>query len=271
MSHGPLKSHSDELIISRDRMPVHVAIIMDGNGRWALRQYRPRVFGHRRGYVRVREAVEAACELEIEAMTLFAFSEENWSRPKAEVNTIMGLLSAYLAKETATLKEKNIRLRAIGDLGRLPSKCQELLANAIEVTSDNTGLNLTLALSYGARSEMAGAARRLAERVKAGTLDVKDISQETFESELETRELPPVDLLIRTSGELRISNFLLWQIAYAELFFSPVFWPEFTRAHLLEAIVAFQQRQRRFGRVMEESSIVASSKQAVVKRDSGYA
>lgn len=244
-------------------IPAHIAIIMDGNGRWARRIKMPRVFGHRKGAERVRDVVEASGELGVKALTLYAFSEENWERPADEVSTLMGLLTTYLKKEIKHLHEKNVRLRSIGSIGKLPEECQKQLILGQELTKNNTGLQLTLALSYGGRSEMVEACRRVAERVAAGEMRPEDVTDAEIEKHLGTEGLPDPDLLIRTSGEQRISNFLLWQIAYTEFYFTNVHWPDFTKEHFFAAIEAFQDRKRRFGRVETEpafeSSFVSSS------------
>jgi len=244
---GLLNSDSDKP--TEKSLPRHVAIIMDGNGRWARRQFRPRVWGHRRGVERVKQVVEAAAEIGVESLTLFAFSEENWARPSDEVNTLMGLLNTYLAREMQKLQEKNIRFRAIGDLSRLPDASQKLLRQTIKATEANTRMTLTLALSYSGRSEIVHAAKKIATLVERGDFTADQIDQQLFGKFLESSELPELDLMIRTSGEFRVSNFLLWQLAYAELYFTPVFWPDFTREHFEEAIADYQGRQRRFGRV----------------------
>ena len=236
---------------SENIMPKHVAIIMDGNGRWAKERSKPRVFGHKAGAQRVRDVVEASSELGIKALTLYAFSEENWGRPEAEVSALFQLLMSYLKSEVAKLKKENVRLSAIGKLERLPLECQKLIAQAQESTEHNDGLVLTLALSYGSRTEIVDCCRKVAQRVAAKELEVADIDQALVSQHLYTAGSADPDLVIRTSGEQRISNFLLWQIAYAELFFSPVYWPDFTKERYLEAIHAFQQRQRRFGKIDE--------------------
>lgn len=233
-------------------MPEHVAIIMDGNGRWAKQQFRPRVWGHHRGVERVREIIEAAPELGIKALTLFAFSEENWSRPEDEVGTIMGLLNSYLRKEMDALHRKNVRLRAIGDLSRIPGPTRVMVEQALTLMQNNTGLQLTIALSYGAKTELTNACKAIAAKVQNGELNIDAIDNDLFASHLSTAGLPELDLLIRTSGELRVSNFLLWQLAYAELYFTPVYWPDFGRSQLEDAVRDFQNRQRRFGKVPDE-------------------
>ena len=238
--------------IQADRIPQHVAIIMDGNGRWAKRQGLARMFGHRQGVETVHRITEAAAELGISYMTLYAFSTENWNRPKEEVDALMALLVDTIAKETPTLMKNNIRLQTIGDLSRLPQITRERFVACIEETSVNTGLTLVIALSYSARWELIQAARKIATAVKEGNLLVEDINEEIISGSLTTSDMPDPDLLIRTSGELRISNFLLWQLAYSELYFTNCLWPEFTTEEFYRAIVDYQSRERRFGKTSEQ-------------------
>ena len=238
--------------IQADRIPQHVAIIMDGNGRWAKRQGLARMFGHRQGVETVHRITEAAAELGISYMTLYAFSTENWNRPKEEVDALMALLVDTIAKETPTLMKNNIRLQTIGDLSRLPQIPRERFVACIEETSVNTGLTLVIALSYSARWELIQAARKIATAVKDGNLLVEDINEEIISGYLTTSDMPDPDLLIRTSGELRISNFLLWQLAYSELYFTNCLWPEFTTEEFYRAIVDYQSRERRFGKTSEQ-------------------
>jgi undecaprenyl diphosphate synthase len=230
-------------------VPRHVAVIMDGNGRWAKSRGRPRDFGHRAGMRAVREAVEGAAAAGVEVLTLFAFSQENWQRPAGEVSALMALLELYVRREVRELKEKGVRVHAIGDLDRLTLRTRAALERAVEQTKGGTGLRLNLAISYGARAEIARAARRLAERVQQGSLVPGEIDEAAIAAELYTGDLPDPDLLIRTSGEFRISNFMLWQLAYTEIHITPVLWPDFTREHLFRAIRDYQGRERRFGRV----------------------
>jgi undecaprenyl diphosphate synthase len=230
-------------------VPRHVAVIMDGNGRWAKSRGRPREFGHRAGMRAVREAVEGAAAAGVEVLTLFAFSQENWQRPAGEVSALMALLELYVRREVRELKEKGVRVHAIGDLDRLTLRTRAALERAVEQTKGGTGLRLNLAISYGARAEIARAARRLAERVQQGSLVPGEIDEAAIAAELYTGDLPDPDLLIRTSGEFRISNFMLWQLAYTEIHITPVLWPDFTREHLFRAIRDYQGRERRFGRV----------------------
>ena len=238
--------------IVRERLPRHVAIIMDGNGRWAKREGLARMFGHRKGVETVHRITEAAAELGIEYLTLYTFSTENWNRPKEEVDALMALLVDTIAKETPTLMKNNIRLETIGDLSRLPEQTRNKFIGCIQETSNNTGLSLVIALSYSARWEIIRATQMMAAAVQAGQLLVEDINEETISSFLTTRNMPDPDLLIRTSGELRISNFLLWQLAYSELYFTDCLWPEFTEEEFYHAIVDYQHRERRFGKTSEQ-------------------
>ncbi len=238
--------------INTKKLPEHIAIIMDGNGRWAKEHGKPRVFGHRNGVTAVRETTEAAAELGVSYLTLYAFSTENWSRPKMEVSALMRLLVDTLVKELDTLNKNNIRLKAIGDLSKLPDRTRKALLDGIENTKDNERMTLVLALNYSGKWDLAQAAQKLGEEVAAGRLAPEDIDQEALAGQLSTKDMPDPELLIRTSGEARISNFLLWQLAYAELYFTPVFWPEFRKAHLYEAIIDYQNRERRFGKISEQ-------------------
>ncbi|MDP4280545.1 MAG: isoprenyl transferase [Bacteroidota bacterium] len=238
--------------INNKKMPVHVAIIMDGNGRWAKKKGFARVKGHEKGVDAVRETVEAAAELGIRYLTLYAFSTENWKRPKYEIEALMNLLVESVNKERKTFMENNIRLLGLGDLKSLPEKSYNGLNSAIQETSGNTGLQLVLALSYSSRWEIVETARRLAEKVRSGEMESMQITEKTFRDTLPSASIPDPDLLIRTSGEYRISNFLLWQLAYTELYFTPVLWPEFNREDLYKAILDFQGRERRFGMTSEQ-------------------
>ncbi len=238
--------------INMDKLPKHIAIIMDGNGRWAKQHGKPRVFGHRNGVKAVRETTEAAAELGVENITLYAFSTENWNRPRFEVNALMSLLVETIRSEVATLNKNNIRLKAIGDLKKLPAKSYKALMEGIENTKNNTRMNLILALNYSAKWEIMEAIKSLADKIENKQLFAADIDEKTFESELSTKGIPDPELMIRTSGENRISNFLLWQIAYAELYFTPILWPEFRKEHLYQAIIDFQNRERRFGMTSEQ-------------------
>ncbi|NER09418.1 undecaprenyl diphosphate synthase [Muriicola jejuensis] len=233
-------------------LPTHLAIIMDGNGRWAKQRGKLRIFGHENGVKSVREVVENCAKIGIQYLTLYAFSTENWKRPKLEVDTLMNLLVASLKKELKTLNKNNIRLNAIGRIDSLPPKAHAELLEVIEKTSMNSAMVLTLALSYGAREEIRHAVQEISFKVKNNIISPGDIDDAIINSHLYTHNLPDVDLLIRTSGEHRISNFLLWQIAYAELFFTDVFWPDFRGEHLAEALKNYQNRERRFGKTSEQ-------------------
>ena len=238
--------------IDSNRLPKHIAIIMDGNGRWAKEQGKPRLFGHRSAIQSVREVNEACAELGVPYLTLYAFSTENWKRPGDEVGGLMNLLGQTIKNETSTLLKNNIRRRAIGDLDRLPKDNREQLDGAIEATKHCTRMTLTLALSYSSRGEIAEASRRMALAVKEGRLQPEDIDEDTVSSFLATAGMPDPELLIRTSGELRISNFLLWQLAYSELYFTNKYWPDFRKDDLYEAILDYQHRERRFGKTSEQ-------------------
>jgi len=238
--------------IEKGRLPKHIAIIMDGNGRWAQEQGEDRLFGHLHGVESVRNIVEGAAELGIEYLTLYAFSTENWDRPEYEVSGLMELLVETIKKEVPTLNKNNIRLHVIGDTGMLPGYAQQELEEAIGETSGNTGLSLIMALSYSSRWELVNAVKQIATEVKAGQLDPEMITQDTLQNYLTTRNFPDPELMIRTSGEFRISNFLLYQLAYSELYFTNTRWPDFRKENLYEAILDFQQRERRFGKTGEQ-------------------
>ena len=238
--------------IDRSRLPRHIAIIMDGNGRWAKERGEDRVYGHYEGVVSVREIVNTCGELGIGYLTLYAFSTENWNRPKNEVDALMELLVNTIRKEIEDLKKNNVRLHIIGDFESLPGVCQKELNEARDITAANTGLNLILALSYSAQKEMADAAKKIAQKVAEGTLKVEEINDKVFHQHLYTAQFPDPELMIRTSGEYRISNFLLYQLAYAELFFTQVHWPAFRKQNLYEALLNYQQRERRFGKTSEQ-------------------
>lgn len=233
--------------IDPDRVPRHIAIIMDGNGRWAERQGEHRVVGHAHGVQSVREALVACREIGVSHLTLYAFSTENWSRPKAEVDALMDLLVKTVVGELAELNSNGVRLNTIGDTDALPDSCRTTLLEAIAATAANDKITIHLALSYSARWELVRMAQQLAIEAKAGRLDPKTITSETVAAHLTTRGIPDPELLIRTSGEQRVSNFLLWQIAYAELWFTPVLWPDFRKEHLYQAVLEYQNRERRFG------------------------
>lgn len=235
-----------------DHIPRHLAIIMDGNGRWAQQRHLPRIVGHQKGVEAVRQIVEECCSLKVEYLTLYAFSSENWGRPADEVSALMGLLASYLTSELKTLLSNRIRLNVIGDAGKLPKNIRKSLDKTIERTKENDSMTLTLALSYGARDEILRACKAVAGQVSRGELQPADITEELFAGELDTDGIPDPDFLIRTSGEMRISNFLLWQMAYSELYFSDVFWPDFSREELHKALHEFGRRQRRFGLTTEQ-------------------
>jgi len=234
--------------IDLNRLPQHIAIIMDGNGRWAKERGYDRIFGHQNGVTSVRETTEAAAEIGIKYLTLYAFSTENWNRPQSEVDALMELLINTIEKETPTLNKNNVRLMAIGDLSRLPGNAGEKLQRCIDTTSKNTGLALVLALSYSSRWEITNATKNICKEVLEGKINIEDINDELISNHLTTKSIPDPDLMIRTSGEERISNFLLWQIAYSELYFTPTHWPAFRKEDLYQAIYEFQQRERRFGK-----------------------
>ena len=240
--------------LDESRVPRHIAIIMDGNGRWAKKKGMPRVLGHRSGVKSVRETTEGAAEIGVEYLTLYTFSTENWNRPKFEVTAIMELLVATIESEIEELNKNNVRLKTIGDIEKLPTKSYQKLLEGKELTKNNTGLTLVLALNYSAKAEILRATRELATRVERGELHANDIDENVFANALHTRGIPDPELLIRTSGETRISNFLLWQIAYSELYFTPTFWPDFRKENLYEAICSYQQRERRFGKISEQLS-----------------
>ncbi|TAF76146.1 MAG: isoprenyl transferase [Bacteroidetes bacterium] len=238
--------------INHSLLPQHVAIIMDGNGRWAKKKGAMRIFGHNNAVQAIRDVSEAAAELQIKYITLYAFSTENWNRPKEEVNALMTLLIKTIGSETKTLSKNNIKLNTIGNTTDLPKDCQIELYNAIESTKHNTGLTLTLALSYSGRWEIVEAARHVAKLVKNNELNIEDITENEFSKYLCTYPMPDPELMIRTSGELRISNYLLWQLAYTELYITDILWPDFNKENFYEAIVDFQKRERRFGKTSEQ-------------------
>ena len=238
--------------INDQRLPRHIAIIMDGNGRWAKQKGKLRVFGHKNGVYTVRSTVEGCVKIGLEYLTLYTFSTENWNRPKLEVETLMRLLVSSLKKELKTFNKNNVRLNTIGDIKSLPTKAYDELVEVMEKTKGNTGMTLTLALSYGAREELKNAMQQIAIKVKNNIISPESIDETIINNHLYTQNLPDVDLLIRTSGEHRISNFLLWQIAYAELYFIDVFWPDFKEHHLVEAIINYQNRERIFGKTSEQ-------------------
>lgn len=239
-------------VIIKERLPRHIAVIMDGNGRWAKKQGNARIFGHKNAMKAVRDVCEACAELGVDYLTLYAFSTENWNRPKMEVMGLMDLLVSAINTETDTLIKNNIRLNAIGRLTDLPEKVLVNLKDAIDRTKDNTGLTLTLALSYSSKVELVEAVQSVARDIEAGKISADSIDASVIGDHLYTRGMPDPDLLIRTSGEFRISNFMLWQLAYSELYFTPILWPDFDKEELYKAIVDYQQRERRFGMTSEQ-------------------
>ena len=241
-----------EYELNRDQIPAHVAIIMDGNGRWAQQQGHQRTFGHENGVESVRSVVEGACELGIPYLTLYAFSTENWNRPKEEIDVLMGLLGKAIAEEVDKLHANGVRLLTTGRMENLPVDCQTALQKAMEKTAGNTRLSLVLALSYSGRSEIVDVAKSIAREAAAGNLNPDNIDETTIQQHLYHPEIPDVDLMIRTGGDMRVSNFLLWEIAYAELFFTPVLWPDFRKENLREIVTQFSSRERRFGKTGEQ-------------------
>ena len=238
--------------IKAHKLPNHVAIIMDGNGRWAKQKGLARVFGHRNGVKAVRKTVEAASEIGLEVLTLYAFSTENWNRPKKEIDALMNILISSLKKELSTFQKNDIKLQTIGQTNNLPLKAQKKLQEVIDKTENNTSMILNLALSYGSREEIVNAIKNISKKIVNKELSVEEIDEKIINNHLYTFTLPDVDFLIRTSGEKRLSNFLLWQMAYAELFFTDVLWPDFRKEDFFEAILNFQQRERRFGKISEQ-------------------
>jgi len=245
-----MESLKDKIIL--EKLPLHVAIIMDGNGRWAMRQGKDRVFGHHEGVESVREITEVAAELGIKYLTLYTFSTENWNRPKDEVDALMNLFVETIVSELDTLNNNNVRLNAIGDLKSLPNENYIRLMDTMAKTSSNNRMTLTLAMSYSARWEIAEAARQLAAKVETGQMKPEDITEKVFADHLSTHGMPDPELVIRTSGEQRISNYLLWQVAYAEFYFTPKLWPEFRKEDFYQAILEYQARERRFGMTSEQ-------------------
>lgn len=233
--------------IDKNNIPAHIAIIMDGNGRWAKQRNLPRVMGHRAGVETIRSVVEECSNLNVKVLTLYAFSTENWKRPAEEVNSLMNLLVEFLRKEIKKLNENKVKIRWIGDISKLPLVCQDELHKASKITEHNTGLILNLALNYGGRAEIVNAVKRISHLVKEGKIHIEEINDDLISNFLWTNGLPDPDLIIRPSGELRISNFLLWQCAYSEFWYSNIYWPDFTKEHLYKAILDYQKRDRRFG------------------------
>ena len=239
-------------LIDKNKLPQHVAVIMDGNGRWAKSRGQERTFGHRNAIDAVRNVINACNEVHIPYLTLYTFSSENWNRPKEEVDTLMNLLSETLLLEAEEIFSKGLRMHVIGDISTLPDLVKEQLMNVVELTKNNTGGNLILALSYGSHKEILKAVKEISEEVKKGTLSLDDIDEKCFEDHLYTKDFPQVDLMIRTSGEVRISNFLLWQLAYAELQFLDVLWPDFTKDTFFQCILDYQNKERRYGKTSEQ-------------------
>jgi undecaprenyl diphosphate synthase len=238
--------------LDKNRIPEHIAIIMDGNGRWAKSKGKPRVFGHKQGVNAVREVTEGGAEIGLKYLTLYAFSTENWNRPKLEINALMSLLVSTMDKEIDTLLKNNIRLTTIGDITKLPTANYNSLQNGIEKTRQNTGMNLILALNYSGRWDLVHALRTFYDKIKSGEIEDASINDDTFAGLLSTADVPDPGLLIRTSGELRLSNFLLWEMAYTELYFTDVMWPDFTKNELYLALKNYQSRERRFGKISEQ-------------------
>ena len=237
-----------------NRIPKHIAVIMDGNGRWAKQKGKFRIFGHQHGVQSVKDITEGAAELGVKYLTLYAFSTENWNRPKIEVNALMTLLVKTIKKETGTLMKNKIRLTTIGQVDTLPADCQDELIQAIEATKDNNRMTLILALSYSAKWDIVNSVKNIAERYKTGEITLEDINEDLISGSLSTNKIPDPDLMIRTSGEHRISNYLLWEMAYSEFYFTDVLWPDFRKSHLHEAIANYQNRERRFGKTGEQIS-----------------
>ena len=245
-----MKSYKED--INLDKLPQHIAIIMDGNGRWAKSRGEKRTFGHNNAISAVRNAINACQEVGVPFLTLYTFSSENWNRPEEEVSTLMTLLYETLLSESSDMLSKGLRLWVIGNIDELPELVREQLLNVMEITKNNTKANLILAINYGSQKEIIKAVKEISQKVKSGTLSTEDINEETFENHLYTKNFPAVDLMIRTSGEIRISNFLLWQLAYAELQFLDVLWPDFSKEDLFKAIVDYQKTERRYGKTSEQ-------------------
>ena len=241
-----------KLLITSRKAPQHVAIIMDGNGRWAQGKGMARIFGHRNAMTSIRESVDAAIDVNIEAITLYAFSTENWNRPKLEVNALMSLMASTLKKELPYFQKRNAKINAIGDINSLPKRVQKVLTNVINATQNNTKIVLTFALSYGSREEIVNTIKNISKKVVNNQLQIEEIDEKIINNHLYTFNLPDIDLMIRTSGEKRISNFLLWQAAYAELYFTEVLWPDFRKSDFFDAVIEYQNRERRFGKTGDQ-------------------
>jgi len=246
---------SKPININQSRIPSHIAVIMDGNGRWAKQKGAMRIFGHQNAIKSVRDVTEGCAEIGVKYLTLYAFSTENWNRPKLEVNALMQLLISTIRKETKTLTKNNIKLETIGNTNDLPEKCQQELREAKELTENNSKMTLILALSYSGKSEIVDTVKKIASKVESKELKVNQISEQIINDNLYTAGVPDPELMIRTSGEIRLSNFLLWQLAYAELYFTDVLWPDFRKDHLMKAIEAFQNRERRYGKTSEQIKV----------------
>ena len=240
--------------INPERLPAHIAIIMDGNGRWAKKRFLPRAAGHEAGAKAVDRVVTHCCQIGVKVLTLYSFSSENWKRPRIEVSALMGILKRYVDKELAHMIEKGIKFNVIGDLDTLPSQAKKAVLRTMEKTAAMTGMTLTLALSYGSRDEIARAVKKIAQNAKDGLISPDDISEDTISARLDTRGLPDPDLLIRSGGDIRLSNFLLWQSAYTELYFTDRLWPDFTGKDIQDAVISFQKRERRFGMTGEQTA-----------------
>lgn len=241
------KSQEKEIVLDKDNMPKHIAIIMDGNGRWAKKRFLPRTAGHKAGVETIREVVKECSRLNVKYLTLYAFSTENWKRPKIEIDTLMNLLVSYLKSEIKELHKNNVKIATIGDINKLPEMCIKELENAKELTKDNTGVNLNLALNYGSRYDITNAVLDIVKDCKSDKINIDSINEDTIKNYLSTKSTPDPDLLIRTSGEQRLSNFLLWELAYSEFYFTDIHWPDFNRQELQKAIYVYQSRDRRFG------------------------
>ncbi len=240
---------TDESALDMSNLPRHIAIIMDGNGRWAKKRGLPRTVGHKAGVETLREIIRTCSKLKIQYLTLYAFSTENWQRPEKEVSALMKLLVYYLRKEIEELHKNNVKIHVIGDISKLPQTAIQEINSALDLTQNNDGLTVNIALNYGGRDEIIRAVKTLCNKVKNGELEVSEINEQIFKQHLYTKEIPDPDLLIRPSGELRLSNFLLWQAAYSEFWFSNIYWPDFTKKHLIQAIIDYQKRERRFGAI----------------------
>lgn len=249
MIKGMLKNSENDLELSTEKLPKHVAFIMDGNGRWATKKFLPRLAGHKAGVEQLRDVIKYSSDIGIEYVTFYAFSTENWKRPKSEVDGLMNLLVSFLKKEIDALHKNKVKIVILGDINELPDKARNEVLSAIEKTKDNSGLTCSIALNYGGRDEILRAVANIASEVSKGFIGLEDINSTLFESKLYTSGIPDPDLMIRTSGELRLSNYLLWQLAYAEFYFTDTFWPDFDRVEYIKALKEYQNRQRRYGKI----------------------